>query len=471
MPNMSLKKNEMPSQEPNVRNKNFLEVALGYTEEQALDEAARCLNCKNHPCVSGCPVQVKIPEFIKKITEKDYEGAYQVIHETSSLPAVCGRVCPQETQCESKCVRGIKGEPVGIGRLERFVADWHNANVQEAPAKPTPNGHKVAVIGSGPSGLTCAGDLAKKGYKVTVYEALHTAGGVLVYGIPEFRLPKAIVQKEVDNLTAMGVDMETNTVIGKTLTIDELFEQGFEAVFVGSGAGLPNFMNIPGEAYKGVYSANEFLTRSNLMKAYKADPVTPIMKGGNVAVVGGGNVAMDAARTALRLGADKVYIVYRRSLEELPARREEVEHAMEEGIEFKLLNNPVEILGYNNPDDKRDPKNGFITGMKCIRMELGEPDEKGRRRPVPVPGSEFVLDVNTVIIAIGTSPNPLIKSTTKGLEVNKKGGIVVEEGTGLTSREGVYAGGDAVTGAATVISAMGAGKAAAKAIDEYLSNK
>ena len=471
MPNMSLKKNEMPSQEPNVRNKNFLEVALGYTEEQALDEAARCLNCKNHPCVSGCPVQVKIPEFIKKITEKDYEGAYQVIHETSSLPAVCGRVCPQETQCESKCIRGIKGEPVGIGRLERFVADWHNANVQEAPAKPTPNGHKVAVIGSGPSGLTCAGDLAKKGYKVTVYEALHTAGGVLVYGIPEFRLPKAIVQKEVDNLTAMGVDMETNTVIGKTLTIDELFEQGFEAVFVGSGAGLPNFMNIPGEAYKGVYSANEFLTRSNLMKAYKADPVTPIMKGGNVAVVGGGNVAMDAARTALRLGADKVYIVYRRSLEELPARREEVEHAMEEGIEFKLLNNPVEILGYNNPDDKRDPKNGFVTGMKCIRMELGEPDEKGRRRPVPVPGSEFVLDVNTVIIAIGTSPNPLIKSTTKGLEVNKKGGIVVEEGTGLTSREGVYAGGDAVTGAATVISAMGAGKAAAKAIDEYLSNK
>lgn len=471
MPNMSLKKNEMPSQEPNVRNKNFLEVALGYTEEQALDEAARCLNCKNHPCVSGCPVQVKIPEFIKKITEKDYEGAYQVIHETSSLPAVCGRVCPQETQCESKCIRGIKGEPVGIGRLERFVADWHNANVQEAPAKPAPNGHKVAVIGSGPSGLTCAGDLAKKGYKVTVYEALHTAGGVLVYGIPEFRLPKAIVQKEVDNLTAMGVDMETNTVIGKTLTIDELFEQGFEAVFVGSGAGLPNFMNIPGEAYKGVYSANEFLTRSNLMKAYKADPVTPIMKGGNVAVVGGGNVAMDAARTALRLGADKVYIVYRRSLEELPARREEVEHAMEEGIEFKLLNNPVEILGYNNPDDKRDPKNGFITGMKCIRMELGEPDEKGRRRPVPVPGSEFVLDVNTVIIAIGTSPNPLIKSTTKGLEVNKKGGIVVEEGTGLTSREGVYAGGDAVTGAATVISAMGAGKAAAKAIDEYLSNK
>ena len=355
--------------------------------------------------------------------------------------------------------------------FRRVLFRSHNAHSTEAPKAAPSNGHRVAVVGSGPSGLTCAGDLAKKGYKVTVYEALHTAGGVLVYGIPEFRLPKAIVQKEVDNLTAMGVDMETNTVIGKTLTIDELFEQGFEAVFVGSGAGLPNFMNIPGEAYKGVYSANEFLTRSNLMKAYKADPVTPIMKGGNVAVVGGGNVAMDAARTALRLGADKVYIVYRRSLEELPARREEVEHAMEEGIEFKLLNNPVEILGYNNPDDKRDPKNGFITGMKCIRMELGEPDEKGRRRPVPVPGSEFVLDVNTVIIAIGTSPNPLIKSTTKGLEVNKKGGIVVEEGTGLTSREGVYAGGDAVTGAATVISAMGAGKAAAKAIDEYLSNK
>ena len=471
MPNMSPKKNEMPTQAPEVRAHNFNEVATGYSEETALDEALRCLNCPKMPCVSGCPVNIHVPEFIAKIRENDFEGAYQVIQQTSSLPAVCGRVCPQELQCESKCVRGIKGEPVGIGRLERFVADWHNAHSTEAPKAAPSNGHRVAVVGSGPSGLTCAGDLAKKGYKVTVYEALHTAGGVLVYGIPEFRLPKAIVQKEVDNLTAMGVDMETNTVIGKTLTIDELFEQGFEAVFVGSGAGLPNFMNIPGEAYKGVYSANEFLTRSNLMKAYKADPVTPIMKGGNVAVVGGGNVAMDAARTALRLGADKVYIVYRRSLEELPARREEVEHAMEEGIEFKLLNNPVEILGYNNPDDKRDPKNGFVTGMKCIRMELGEPDEKGRRRPVPVPGSEFVLDVNTVIIAIGTSPNPLIKSTTKGLEVNKKGGIVVEEGTGLTSREGVYAGGDAVTGAATVISAMGAGKAAAKAIDEYLSNK
>ena len=471
MPNMSPKKNPMPSQDPKVRAHNFDEVAIGYTEEMALDEALRCLNCKNMPCSNGCPVNIHIPEFISKIKEGDFEGAYQVISKTSSLPAVCGRVCPQESQCESKCVRGIKGEPVGIGRLERFVADWHNAHTTEAPEVAPSNGHRVAIVGSGPSGLTCAGDLAKKGYKVTVYEALHTAGGVLVYGIPEFRLPKRIVQKEVDNLIAMGVDVETNIVIGKTLTIDELFEQGFEAVFVGSGAGLPNFMNIPGEAYKGVYSANEFLTRSNLMKAYLDDPVTPIMKGGNVAVVGGGNVAMDAARTALRLGAEHVYIVYRRSLEELPARKEEVEHAMEEGVDFRLLNNPVEILGYHNPDDRRDPKNGCVVGMKCIRMELGEPDEKGRRRPIPVEGSEFVLDVDTVVIAIGTSPNPLIKSTTKGLDVNKKGGIIVEEGTGKTSREGVYAGGDAVTGAATVISAMGAGKAAAKAIDEYLSNK
>ena len=471
MPNMSPKKNPMPSQDPKVRAHNFDEVAIGYTEEMALDEALRCLNCKNMPCSNGCPVNIHIPEFISKIKEGDFEGAYQVISKTSSLPAVCGRVCPQESQCESKCVRGIKGEPVGIGRLERFVADWHNAHSTEAPEVAPSNGHRVAIVGSGPSGLTCAGDLAQKGSKVTVYEALHTAGGVLVYGIPEFRLPKRIVQKEVDNLIAMGVDVETNIVIGKTLTIDELFEQGFEAVFVGSGAGLPNFMNIPGEAYKGVYSANEFLTRSNLMKAYLDDPVTPIMKGGNVAVVGGGNVAMDAARTALRLGAEHVYIVYRRSLEELPARKEEVEHAMEEGVDFRLLNNPVEILGYHNPDDRRDPKNGCVVGMKCIRMELGEPDEKGRRRPIPVEGSEFVLDVDTVVIAIGTSPNPLIKSTTKGLDVNKKGGIIVEEGTGKTSREGVYAGGDAVTGAATVISAMGAGKAAAKAIDEYLSNK
>mgnify|MGYP000169386070 FL=1 len=471
MPNMSLKKNPMPSQEPSVRAHNFDEVATGYSAETAVDEALRCLGCKNMPCVSGCPVNIHIPEFIAKVKDGDFEGAYQIIHKTSSLPAVCGRVCPQETQCEAKCVRGIKGEPVGIGRLERFVADWHNAHSDVTPEVAPSNGHRVAVVGSGPSGLTCAGDLAKKGYKVTVFEALHTAGGVLVYGIPEFRLPKSIVRKEVDNLVAMGVDVETNVVIGKTLTVDELFEQGFEAVFIGSGAGLPNFMGIPGESYKGVYSANEFLTRSNLMKAYREDPDTPIMKGGKVAVVGGGNVAMDAARTALRLGADKVYIVYRRSMEELPARREEVEHAEEEGIEFLLLNNPVEILGYENPDDRRDPRNGFVTGMKCIKMQLGEPDERGRRRPIPIEGSEFVLDVDTVVISIGTSPNPLIKSTTAGLEVNKRGGIIVEEDTGATTKEGVYAGGDAVTGAATVISAMGAGKTAAKAIDEYLSNK
>lgn len=471
MPNMSLKKNPMPSQEPSVRAHNFDEVATGYSAETAVDEALRCLGCKNMPCVSGCPVNIHINEFIAKVKDGDFEGAYQIIHKTSSLPAVCGRVCPQETQCEAKCVRGIKGEPVGIGRLERFVADWHNAHSDVTPEVAPSNGHRVAVVGSGPSGLTCAGDLAKKGYKVTVFEALHTAGGVLVYGIPEFRLPKSIVRKEVDNLVAMGVDVETNVVIGKTLTVDELFEQGFEAVFIGSGAGLPNFMGIPGESYKGVYSANEFLTRSNLMKAYREDPDTPIMKGGKVAVVGGGNVAMDAARTALRLGADKVYIVYRRSMEELPARREEVEHAEEEGIEFLLLNNPVEILGYENPDDRRDPRNGFVTGMKCIKMQLGEPDERGRRRPIPIEGSEFVLDVDTVVISIGTSPNPLIKSTTAGLEVNKRGGIIVEEDTGATTKEGVYAGGDAVTGAATVISAMGAGKTAAKAIDEYLSNK
>ena len=464
------KKHEMPSQEPAVRAHNFKEVALGYTMEVAVEEAKRCLNCKTQPCVSGCPVNINIPDFITCIKEGKFEDAYQVITKTSSLPAVCGRVCPQESQCESKCTLGVKFEPVGIGRLERFVADWHNENATEKPVAPESNGHKVAVVGSGPSGLTCAGDLAKKGYKVTVFEALHTAGGVLVYGIPEFRLPKSIVAKEVDTLKALGVDVETNVVIGKTLTIDELFEMGYEAVFVGSGAGLPNFMNIPGEAYKGVYSANEFLTRSNLMKAYLDNPVTPIQKGGKVAVVGGGNVAMDAARTALRLGAEKVYIVYRRSMEELPARAEEVEHAIEEGIDFQLLRNPVEILGYQNPDDPRDPKNGFVTGMKCIKMELGEPDAKGRRRPVEIPGSEFVLDVDTVIMSIGTSPNPLIKSTTEGLEVNKHGGIIVNE-DGLTSREAVYAGGDAVTGAATVISAMGAGKTAAKAIDEYLSAK
>jgi glutamate synthase (NADPH/NADH) small chain len=461
------KKHEMPTQAPEVRAHNFKEVALGYPVEIAIEEANRCLNCKNRPCVAGCPVNVDIPGFIMKIKTGDFEGAYQVINETSSLPAVCGRVCPQETQCESKCSMGIRFEPVGIGRLERFVADWHNAHATEKAAAPESNGHKVAIVGSGPSGLTCAGDLAKKGYSVSVFEALHTAGGVLVYGIPEFRLPKSIVAKEVETLKELGVDIETNVVIGKTLTIDELFEMGYEAVFIGSGAGLPNFMNIPGESLKGVYSANEFLTRSNLMKAYLDDPKTPIQKGGKVAVVGGGNVAMDAARTALRLGAEHVYIVYRRSMDELPARREEVEHAMEEGIDFRLLNNPVEILGYRNPDDPRDPKNGFVTGMRCIRMELGEPDAKGRRRPVPIPGSEFTLDVDTVVIAIGTSPNPLIKNTTAGLEVNSHGGIIVSE-DGLTSRKNVYAGGDAVTGAATVISAMGAGKIAAKAIDEAL---
>ena len=466
--NMSLTKNVMPTQDALVRAHNFDEVALGYTEEQAIDEANRCLNCKNMPCVSGCPVKIHIPEFIAKIKEGDFEGAYQIISKSSSLPAVCGRVCPQEVQCESKCVRGIKGESVGIGRLERFVADWHNTFCMEEPIRPQSNGHRVAIVGSGPSGLTCAGDLAKSGYDVTVFEALHTAGGVLVYGIPEFRLPKKIVAKEVDTLKKMGVKIETNVVIGKTLTIDELFEQGYEAVFVGSGAGLPNFMGIPGESLCGVYSANEFLTRSNLMKSYLDNPETPIMKGGKVAVVGGGNVAMDAARTALRLGAEKVYIVYRRSMEELPARREEVEHAEEEGIEFRLLCNPIEILGYNNPDNARDPKNGFVTGMKCVKMELGEPDERGRRRPTVIDGSEFTLDVDTVIMSIGTSPNPLIISTTEGLEVNSRGGIIINE-DGLTSRNAVYAGGDAVTGAATVISAMGAGKVAAKAIDEALS--
>ncbi|MBQ8320904.1 MAG: NADPH-dependent glutamate synthase [Clostridia bacterium] len=470
MANMSLKKNPMPTQEPAVRAHNFDEVALGYTEQMAIDEALRCLNCKNMPCVSGCPVNIHIPEFISKVKEGDFEGAYRIISKTSSLPAVCGRVCPQETQCESKCVRGIKGESVGIGRLERFVADWHNAHSDEAPKTAEKNGHKAAVVGSGPSGLTCAGDLAKLGYDVTVFEALHTAGGVLVYGIPEFRLPKSIVKKEVDNLVAMGVEMRPNVVIGKTLTVDELFDMGYEAVFIGSGAGLPNFMGIPGEALKGVYSANEFLTRSNLMKAYKNDSDTPIMKGGRVAVVGGGNVAMDAARTALRLGAEKVYIVYRRSMDELPARREEVEHAEEEGIEFCLLTNPTEILGYTNHNNPRDERNGFVTGIKCIRMELGEPDERGRRRPVAIPDSEFVLDVDAVIMSIGTSPNPLIKSTTEGLDVNSRGGIIVTD-DGATTRAGVFAGGDAVTGAATVISAMGAGKIAAKAMDSYIKSK
>ncbi len=459
MANMSLQKNPMPSQDPNVRNKNFQEVALGYTEEQALDEAARCLNCKNRACMQGCPVMVHIPEFIAEVAKGDFEAAYQIISNTSALPAVCGRVCPQETQCEMYCVRGKKGDPVGIGRLERFVADWHNAHCTEAPEKPASNGHRVAVVGSGPAGLTCAGDLARKGYEVTVFEALHLAGGVLVYGIPEFRLPKAIVQKEVDGLKAMGVTIATDTVIGRTISIDELMEeQGFEAVFIGSGAGLPMFMDIPGVNYRGVYSANEFLTRINLMKAYLPDSDTPIQRPKKVAVVGGGNVAMDAARCAKRLGAE-VYIVYRRGMEELPARKEEVEHAEEEGIIFKTLCNPVEIFADENDD---------VNKIRCIRMELGEPDASGRRRPIEVPGSEFEIDVDCVIMSLGTSPNPLIKSTTKGLEINRKGGIVVNE-EGLTSREKVYAGGDAVTGAATVILAMGAGKTAAKAIDEALS--
>ena len=472
MPNMSLKKNPMPHQDPVVRAGNFQEVALGYTREQAIDEAQRCLHCKNMPCVSGCPVQIHIPDFIAKVAEGDFEAAYQIIAQDSALPAVCGRVCPQETQCESKCVRGIKGEPVGIGRLERFVADWHNANATEKAARPASNGHRVAVIGSGPAGLTCAGDLARKGYEVTVFEALHLAGGVLVYGIPEFRLPKSIVQKEVDGLKDLGVKIETNAVVGRSITIDELMEEmKFEAVFIGSGAGLPMFMHIPGENLKGVYSANEFLTRINLMKAYREGADTPIMdlKGKKVAVVGGGNVAMDAARCSKRLGAD-VYIIYRRTEAELPARAEEVEHAKEEGIIFKTLTNPVEILGYNNPEDKRDPKNGSVVGIKCVEMELGEPDASGRRRPIVKEGSEFDMDMDCVIMSLGTSPNPLIKSTTKGLEINKKGGIIVNE-EGLTSREGVYAGGDAVTGAATVILAMGAGKTAAKAIDEYLAKK
>ena len=471
MANMSLNKNPMPTQDPKVRAKNFLEVATGYSEQAALDEAARCLNWKNMPCVSGCPVNIHIPDFIEKVREGDFEEAYKIISKSSSLPAVCGRVCPQENQCEAKCVRGIKGEPVGIGRLERFVADWHNEHSSAVETAPEKNGHKVAVVGSGPAGLTCAGDLAKSGYEVTVFEALHTAGGVLVYGIPEFRLPKKIVAKEIETLKKLGVKIETNIIIGKTLTVDELFDMGFEAVFIGSGAGLPRFMGIDGENLKGVYSANEFLTRSNLMKAYEENSATPILRAEKVAVVGGGNVAMDAARTALRLGAEKVYIVYRRSLEELPARQEEVEHAMEEGIEFKLLCNPVKILGYNNPDDPRDPKNGFVSGIECIKMELGEPDESGRRSPVEIADSEFVLDVDCVIMSIGTSPNPLIKSTTDGLEVNRRGGIVVDEVTGLTSRDGVFAGGDAVTGAATVILAMGAGKTAAKAIDEYIKAK
>ncbi|MBO5609733.1 MAG: NADPH-dependent glutamate synthase [Eubacterium sp.] len=460
MPNMRMDKNPMPSQDPNVRNKNFDEVALGYTEEQAIDEAARCLNCKNHPCMDGCPVQISIPEFIQKIVEKDFEGAYQVINRSSSLPAVCGRVCPQERQCESKCVRGIKGEAVGIGRLERFVADWHNQNVTAAPEKPQPNGHKCAVIGCGPSGLACASDLAKKGYDVTIYEALHTPGGVLAYGIPEFRLPKAIVQKEVDGLKALGVKIETNVVIGKSITIDELFDEfGYESVFIGSGAGLPRFMNIPGENLNGVYSANEFLTRINLMKAFKEGSSTPIERPKKAVIVGGGNVAMDAARSAKRLGAD-VTIVYRRSMEELPARKEEVEHAIEEGIVFKLLNNPIEVVG----------EEGRVKAVRCQEMELSEPDESGRRSPVPVEGKINEIEADCFIVSIGTSPNPLIKSTTDGLDANNRGCLVADE-NGATSREGVFAGGDAVTGAATVILAMGAGKKAAAAMDEYIQSK
>ena len=461
MPNMTLTKTPMPEQDPKVRARNFQEVALGYTAEMAMEEAGRCLNCKKPHCVEGCPVNVRIPEFIAKVAEGDFKAAYEIITSTNALPALSGRVCPQESQCESKCVRGVKGELVAIGRLERFVADWYRQNVNAMPEKTAEGGKKVAVVGSGPAGLTCASDLAKAGYDVTVFEALHTAGGVLVYGIPEFRLPKAIVANEVAKLEAQGVKVMTNMVIGRVLSIDELFEMGFQAVFVGSGAGLPMFMHIPGESLKGVYSANEYLTRTNLMKAYTQEADTPIMKSKAVAVVGGGNVAMDGARCAMRLGADKVYIVYRRGEAEMPARKEEQHHAKEEGIEFKTLCNPVEILG----DDT-----GNVCGIKCVRMELGEPDASGRRRPVEIPDSEFVLDVDTVIMALGTSPNPLIRSTTPGLETNRKGCLVVDENE-MTTREGVFAGGDAVTGAATVILAMGAGKKGAAAIDAFLKKQ
>ena len=463
--NLDPKKCPMPSQGPNVRNKNFQEVALGYTAEMAVNEAKRCLNCPKKPCVEGCPVSIKIPEFIQKIAAEDFEGAYQVLAQDSALPAVCGRVCPQESQCEGRCTRGLKEgcESVGIGRLERFAADWHREHSTAQATAPASNGHKVAIIGAGPSGLTCAGDLAKLGYKVTVFEALHVAGGVLMYGIPEFRLPKAIVQSEIDGLKALGVDFETNMVIGKVLTIDELMQEyGYEAVYIASGAGLPRFMGIPGESLKGVYSANEYLTRTNLMKAYLPDSKTPIAKSKAVAVCGGGNVAMDAARCAKRLGAETVYIVYRRGMAELPARREEVEHAEEEGIIFKTLCNPVEVLG---------DENGWVRGMTCIEMELGEPDESGRRRPIEKKGSEFELEVDTMIMALGTSPNPLIRSTTPGLDADRHGCIITNGDDGLTSREAVYAGGDAVTGAATVILAMGAGKDAAKAIHQYIQKK
>ena len=464
MANMSMTKNPIPEQEPLVRNKNFDEVALGYTEEIAIDEAKRCLNCRQHPCVNGCPVNVRIPEFIAKVAEGEFEEAYKIITSTNSLPAVCGRVCPQEHQCEGKCVRGIKGESVGIGRLERFVADWHaaHADPNAKVEKPISNGHRVAVVGSGPAGLTCAGDLARMGYEVTVYELFHKAGGVLVYGIPEFRLPKAIVAREVAALEEMGVKIVTDAVIGRAISIDELLtEEGFEAVFLGSGAGLPRFLGIPGENLLGVYSANEFLTRINLMKAYREDYDTPIKHHKCVAVVGAGNVAMDAARCAKRLGAEHVYIVYRRGMEEVPARKEEVHHAMEEEVEFKLLTNPVRVIG----DEK-----GYVTGIECIKMELGEPDEKGRRRPMPVEGSNFVLEVDCMIDALGTSPNPLLRMTTPGLEADKHGCLIADE-KGKTTHEGVFAGGDAVTGAATVILAMGAGKTAATAIDEYIKNK
>lgn len=469
MANLSKMKQPMPTLPPEERIKSFDEVALGYTPEMAMAEAARCLGCKSRPCTEGCPVNVRIPEFIEKVREGDFEGAYTIIRETSTLPAVCGRVCPQETQCEAKCVRGKNGEPVAIGRLERFVADYHNANTPPRTENIAKNGKRVAVIGSGPAGLSCAGELARRGYSVTVFEALHRAGGVLVYGIPSFRLPKDIVEGEVENLRRMGVTIQRNVVIGKTMTVDELLADGYDAVFIGSGAGLPSFMGIPGEGANGVYSANEYLTRANLMGAHREEAKTPMLRGGRVAVVGGGNVAMDAARTALRLGAERVYIVYRRSMEELPARAEEVEHAREEGVEFLLLCAPTEIL-VHRPEDRHDAKYGFVRGVKLIRMELGHPDERGRRRPVPVPESEYELPVDTVIMAIGTSPNPLLRSTTDALAVNARGGIVVDD-FGQTSREGVFAGGDAVTGAATVISAMGAGRVAARSIDEYLKSK
>ena len=461
MPNMNMNKTPMPEQCPNVRNKNFLEVTTGYTKEMAMEEAARCLNCKNKPCMQGCPVSVKIPEFIAYVAEGKFEEAYKKIKETNALPAVCGRVCPQEKQCESKCVRGIKGESVGIGRIERFVADYHMANCEDEITPVEPNGKKVAVVGSGPSGLTAAGDLAKRGYKVTVYEAFHTAGGVLMYGIPEFRLPKDIVQKEISNLKKMGVEICTNVVVGKTILVDELFEEfGFDAVYIGSGAGLPSFLGLEGENLNGVYSANDFLTRINLMKGYKFPEYdTPVYVGKNVAVFGGGNVAMDAARSAKRLGAENVYIVYRRGKEELPARAEEVFHAEEEGIIFKLLENPTKFIG---------DENGWLKGVELVSMELGEPDASGRRRPVKVEGSEHVLDIDTAVIAIGQTPNPLIKLTTEGLDTNQRGCIIADE-TGKTTKDHVYAGGDVVTGAATVILAMGAGKAAAEAIDKELS--